>query len=175
MISSSRPFHSKLGNDVVLCVALIVAAVIVSGVYFASGRTKHGIAFLGLAVVGAIGAWFTTAPDKETGGRPADRSLSCQWAEPTLLAAPRDRDEEEDGHAEEYEHDCECRDLDRVLLDSAPNPLIGPVERQPCAEPNRGGHSDSSSEADGQGRPIHRPTILHTSRQDQGLGLANNR
>jgi hypothetical protein len=49
-----------------VCAAVIVVAVIVAGVYFAAGHTKHGIAFVGLAVVAGIGAWFTTAPDKET-------------------------------------------------------------------------------------------------------------
>ena len=52
-----------------LCAAVILAAVIVAGVHFAPGHTKHGIAFLGLAVVAAIGAWFTTAPDRETVSR----------------------------------------------------------------------------------------------------------
>jgi hypothetical protein len=52
-----------------LCFTLIVAAVIVAGVYFAAGDTKHGIAFLALAVVAVIGAWFTGAPDKESVGR----------------------------------------------------------------------------------------------------------
>jgi hypothetical protein len=34
-----------------------------------AGDTEHSVAFLTLAVVAAIGAWFTTAPDNESVSR----------------------------------------------------------------------------------------------------------
>jgi hypothetical protein len=39
-------------------------SIVISIVYFADGRLKHGLAFIGLAVVAGIGAWFASAPDK---------------------------------------------------------------------------------------------------------------
>ena len=65
-----------------LCLAIAAVCVVIAIVYFTktadalptffpghaagSGRhhTKHGIAFIGLAVLALIGAWFTTAPSK---------------------------------------------------------------------------------------------------------------
>lgn len=64
------------------CLAVAVVCVVIGLVYFAktadalpgffpghkSGSTrhhiKHGIAFIVLAVLALVGAWFTTAPDK---------------------------------------------------------------------------------------------------------------
>ncbi|MGZ4700958.1 MAG: hypothetical protein ACXV5U_08130 [Ilumatobacteraceae bacterium] len=64
------------------CIAVAVVCVVVAVVYFTktadalpsffpghtTGSThhhvKHGIAFIGLAVLALIGAWFTTAPAK---------------------------------------------------------------------------------------------------------------
>ena len=47
-----------------VCLAVIVIAVVVAIVYFVDGRPKHGLAFLGLAVVAGIGAWFASAPSR---------------------------------------------------------------------------------------------------------------
>ena len=46
--------------------AVAVVSVVVAVVYFSMGHTKHGLAFLALAAVGIVGAWFTTAPTKST-------------------------------------------------------------------------------------------------------------
>ena len=68
--------------------ALAVVLLVVAAVYFTTTaehlpgffpghqagstktHTKHGLAFLGLAALALIGAWFTTSPDKESGTAP---------------------------------------------------------------------------------------------------------
>jgi hypothetical protein len=52
-----------------VCVAAIPISVVIAIVYFAAGHLKHGLAFLGLAVVAGVGAWFTTAPEKSSAER----------------------------------------------------------------------------------------------------------
>jgi uncharacterized membrane protein len=47
-----------------VALAVSVVSVVVAVAYFASGHTKHGLAFLGLAVLGIVGAWFTSAPER---------------------------------------------------------------------------------------------------------------
>ena len=51
-------------------VALAVTAVsiVVSVIYFTAGHPKHGVAFLGLAAVGLLGAWFASAPERAEAG-----------------------------------------------------------------------------------------------------------
>jgi hypothetical protein len=52
-----------------MAIAAVVAAVVsvvVAIVYFAMGHVKHGIAFIGLAGVALMCAWFTSAPEPET-------------------------------------------------------------------------------------------------------------
>lgn len=78
--------HTRLTFRPLTAACLVVAAgcIVVAVVYFTktadalpsffpghtngSGRhhIKHGIAFIGLAVLALIGAWFTTAPPKTT-------------------------------------------------------------------------------------------------------------
>jgi hypothetical protein len=41
-----------------VCVAVAVA-------YYADDRPRHGIAFVGIAVVAAIGMWFAASPRKD--------------------------------------------------------------------------------------------------------------
>jgi hypothetical protein len=50
-----------------ICLAVIVVAVVIAIVYFVDSRPKHGLAFLGLAVVAGIGAWFASAPSRASG------------------------------------------------------------------------------------------------------------
>ena len=52
-----------------VCLAAIPVSIVIAIGWFAAGHAKHGIAFLGLAVVAGIGAWFTTAPSRESAGR----------------------------------------------------------------------------------------------------------
>jgi hypothetical protein len=52
--------------------AAAVIAVVVAVVYFGMGHLKHGLAFLGLAAVALVGAWFTTAPGKAV--KPGDET-----------------------------------------------------------------------------------------------------
>ena len=47
-----------------VAVAVLVVSVGVAMFYFLDGRPKHGLAFLGLAVLAGIGAWFASAPEK---------------------------------------------------------------------------------------------------------------
>jgi hypothetical protein len=49
-------------------IALVVfgASVVIGAVYLANGRPKHAIAFFGLAVVAAVGVWFTSGPRPRT-------------------------------------------------------------------------------------------------------------
>jgi hypothetical protein len=47
-----------------VCLAVLVVSLVIAVVYFVDGRPKHGVAFIGLAVVAGIGVWFTTAPSK---------------------------------------------------------------------------------------------------------------
>ena len=67
-----------------VCIAAATACVIVAVIYFAKSadalpsffpghktgsahhHTKHGIAFIGLAVVALVGAWMTTSPKPTT-------------------------------------------------------------------------------------------------------------
>jgi hypothetical protein len=51
------------------CLVAIAISVLIAIVNFAAGHLKHGLAFLGLAVVAGIGAWLASAPEKS----PAER------------------------------------------------------------------------------------------------------
>jgi hypothetical protein len=42
----------------------LVVSVGVAIFYFLDGHLKHGLAFLGLAVLAGIGAWFASAPER---------------------------------------------------------------------------------------------------------------
>jgi hypothetical protein len=48
-----------------ICLAAVPISIVIAIAYFAAGHAKHGLAFLGLAVVAAVGAWFTTAPTRD--------------------------------------------------------------------------------------------------------------
>jgi uncharacterized membrane protein len=63
VMSDQRSFHIR--PLTILAFAVAVVSIVVAVVYFAMGHTKHGIAFLGLAVVAGIGVWFTSAPERE--------------------------------------------------------------------------------------------------------------
>jgi hypothetical protein len=45
-----------------ISLVVFVAGVVVSVIYLANGRTKHAIAFMALAAVGAAGVWMTGGP-----------------------------------------------------------------------------------------------------------------
>ena len=78
----STPPKMTFRSTTAACLAVAVVCVVIAVVYFAktadalpgffpghtAGSTrhhiKHGIAFIGLAVLALIGAWFTTAPAK---------------------------------------------------------------------------------------------------------------
>ncbi len=51
---------------VIGCIVVAVLSVAVAIAYFVDSRTKHGIAFLGLAVVLAAAAWMLSGPSQET-------------------------------------------------------------------------------------------------------------
>jgi amino acid permease len=75
--------RSKFRPLTAVCLVIALGCIAIAIVYFArtadalpsffpghqagSSRhhTKHGIAFLGLAVLAFIGAWFTTAPNRD--------------------------------------------------------------------------------------------------------------
>jgi hypothetical protein len=62
-MSTPRSIHIR--PLTVAALAVVVASVVVAVAYFSMGHTKHGIAFLGLAVLAGIGTWFTSAPARE--------------------------------------------------------------------------------------------------------------
>jgi hypothetical protein len=61
----SSPRSVQIKPLTVAALAVVVVSIVVAVVYFSMGHTKHGIAFLGLAVLAGIGAWFTSAPERE--------------------------------------------------------------------------------------------------------------
>lgn len=74
-----------------LCLLIAAACVVVAVIYLSRSadalpsffpghqvgsshkHTKHGLAFIGLAVLALIGAWFTTAPAGRSGATTRDR------------------------------------------------------------------------------------------------------
>jgi hypothetical protein len=55
---------SRVRPLVWVALAVLVVSVAVAIFYFVDGHPKHGLAFLGLAVLAGVGAWFASAPDK---------------------------------------------------------------------------------------------------------------
>ncbi len=51
---------------VIACIVVAVVSVGVAIYYFADGHTKHGIAFVGLAVVLGVAAWMLSGPTERT-------------------------------------------------------------------------------------------------------------
>jgi hypothetical protein len=61
----SSPRSVQVRPVTIAALAVVVVSIVVAIVYFSMGHTKHGIAFLGLAVLAGIGVWFASAPERE--------------------------------------------------------------------------------------------------------------
>jgi hypothetical protein len=48
-----------------MCLLAVVVCVVIALVYYADDRPRHGIAFVGLAVLAGVGMWFAAAPRKD--------------------------------------------------------------------------------------------------------------
>jgi hypothetical protein len=63
VLSRSRPIAG-------ICLAVFAAAIAVAAVFFADDHPKRGAAFVGVAVVAALGGiWFTLAPRNDNSSR----------------------------------------------------------------------------------------------------------
>jgi hypothetical protein len=60
---------SRMRPLVWVALAVLVVSVGVAIFYFVDGHLKHGLAFLGLAVLAGVGAWFASAPEKKAAER----------------------------------------------------------------------------------------------------------
>jgi hypothetical protein len=52
----------RLNGLTTVLLALAAVVVLIAIGWFATGHVKHGLAFLGVAAVCLIGAWFTSSP-----------------------------------------------------------------------------------------------------------------
>lgn len=60
------------------CLAGFVSCIVAAVLYFGAGHVKHGVAFVALAVVAALGVWFTSGPEKQRAKAPARENATTE-------------------------------------------------------------------------------------------------